>query len=96
MFVYILHSASLGRYYIGMSLNPWHRLKEHRRGQTLATRGASDWEKVYWQRVADCREARALEKLIKARGAKRFLASCPVPLTSASRNALDASAVYRQ
>jgi hypothetical protein len=35
-----------------------------------------------------------LEKLIKARGAKRFLASCPV--LPALKNALDASAVYRQ
>jgi len=95
VFVYILHSVSLGRYYIGMSINPLHRLKEHRRGQTFATRGASDWVKVYGQRVADCREARALEKLIKARGAKRFLASHPV-LPGTLRNALDACANYRQ
>jgi len=77
-----------------MSLNPWHRLKEHRRGQTLATRGASDWVEIYRQRVADCQEARTLEKRIKARGAKRFLATCPVELVS--RNTLDDSAVYRQ
>ena len=94
MFVYILHSASLGQFYVGMSLNPWHRLKEHQRGQTHATRDASDWVKVYWQKVSDSWEARRLEKQIKARGAKRFLGACAVP--SASRNALDASSVNCQ
>ncbi len=72
-FVYILHSSTLDRYYIGMTCCPGTRLKQHRRGQSAWTSRASDWREVFRLDVDSHLEARALEKAIKARGAKRFL-----------------------
>jgi hypothetical protein len=38
-FVYILESETARRFYIGCAEDPLIRLKEHQRGQTVATRG---------------------------------------------------------
>ncbi|MBI3986532.1 MAG: hypothetical protein HY343_06415, partial [Lentisphaerae bacterium] len=65
IFVYILHSATLGRYYVGIS--------RHLRGHAFWTSRATDWREVCRQTVGSLGEARRLEKAIKARGAKRYL-----------------------
>lgn len=51
------------------------RERQHRKGQTRWTSLADDWQTVWRMEVADSYEARALEKKIKSRGAKRYLAS---------------------
>jgi putative endonuclease len=71
--VYILHSESISRFYVGMSQNGFQRLKQHIRGESIWTSKANDWVLVWSREVADTTEARALEKKIKARGASRFL-----------------------
>ena len=72
--VYILYSPSLDRYYTGMSKFTAKRERQHRKGQSPWTSSANDWEIVWRTEVTSSSEARALEKKIKGRGAKRFLA----------------------
>lgn len=71
--VYVLYSPSLGRFYVGMSEFTAKRERQHRKGQSTWTSRADDWERVWQTEVADSSEARALEKQIKARGARRHL-----------------------
>jgi putative endonuclease len=72
--VYILFSESLGKYYVGQSLKHSIRLKQHNRGQSHWTSRASDWKEVFNVLVDSRVQARELEKRVKARGAKRFIA----------------------
>ena len=72
--VYVLFSESLGKYYVGQSLKHTIRLKQHNRGQSHWTSRTSDWEEVFNVQVDSRVYARELEKRIKARGAKRFIA----------------------
>jgi putative endonuclease len=71
--VYILHSASLDRYYTGFTGRHEVRLREHQRGLNVSTQIANDWVEVWCRELESTSEARAMEKKIKARGAKRFL-----------------------
>jgi putative endonuclease len=72
--VYVLFSESLGKYYVGQSLKHTIRLTQHNRGQSHWTSRASDWKEVFNVLVDSRVQARELEKRIKARGAKRFIA----------------------
>lgn len=74
MHVYVLYSPSLRKHYVGMSCDPWTRLKPHRRGQGWWTSRAEDWVLVHQESADDRETARALEKTIKQRGAGRCLA----------------------
>jgi len=71
--VYILFSATLGQFYVGITTGLQRRLAQHRHGYSVWSRRADDWTLVYKQTAATFVEARALEKAIKARGARRFL-----------------------
>jgi len=72
-YVYILYSVTLDSYYTGFSKYHAKRRRQHCRGETFSTQRAKDWEEAFCQRTETREEARALEKLIKARGAARFL-----------------------
>ena len=48
MYVYILYSASLGRYYTGLSRFRQKRLRQHLKGQTSWTSRADDWIEVWF------------------------------------------------
>ena len=71
--VYIIHSLSLDRYYSGMTTNLRKRVKQHRSGRTRSVPASEDWIVVWSVTVDSSEAARALEKRIKSRGAKRFL-----------------------
>jgi putative endonuclease len=73
-YVYILYSATLQQYYTGFSQYSGKRLRQHKREHKSWSARANDWEEVYSCSVSSRIEARNLEKKIKARGAKRFLA----------------------
>ena len=72
-YVHILYSPSLDRFCTGMSRFSAKRERQHRKGQSNWTSQADDWQTAWRREVTDSSEARALEKKIKARGAKRFL-----------------------
>ena len=71
--VYILHSAALGQFYAGFTAKGPMRVRQHRRKHAGWTGQAHDWVEVFHRPVETREAARALEKQIKARGAKRFL-----------------------
>ena len=73
-YVYILYSESLGKYYVGYSKFRAKRLRQHLGGQSDWTKRAQDWKEVFYQTMTSQQEAFCLEKQIKKRGAKRFLA----------------------
>ena len=72
--VYILFSAVVGKFYVGLTRDGARRLSEHRCGKSRWTSQVKDWKRVWNSTHMPLREARALEKKIKARGAGRFLA----------------------
>ncbi len=72
--VYVLFSESLCKYYVGQSLKSAIRLKQHNRGQSHWTSRATDSQEVFNVLVDSRVKARELEKWIKTRGAKRFIA----------------------
>ncbi len=65
-FVYILHSASADRYYIGYISNLEERLKKHRSKNRGFTSIASDWKIVYTEEFLTKQEAMHREKKIKS------------------------------
>jgi len=73
MEVYILHSETLGKYYVGFSKQTSVRVGQHRKERKHWTSRADDWVLIWKRTVDNAAAARALEKQIKARGAKRFL-----------------------
>ncbi len=71
--VYILYSAALDQYYVGLSRHPQRRLQQHQRGSSAWTSRAREWVMVYLIQVGSMTEARTLEKQINTRGARRFI-----------------------
>ncbi len=71
--VYILYSKALDQYYVGMTTDPVLRQKQHLRGESRWTSRATDWVCVASEDVESREKARALEKRIKAHGARRYL-----------------------
>jgi len=76
-FVYILESKGLGKYYTGQCNDLVGRLRRHNSGQTPSIKHGIPWDLVWSKAVGTRSEAMALEKKIKSRGAKRFLAELP-------------------
>ena len=66
MFVYIIQSKATSRFYIGVADNPYARLAEHNRGQTISTRNRGPWKLVWSERHANRAGALAREREIKA------------------------------
>lgn len=73
MFVYILFSETLSRYYVGQTSNIEDRLKRHNGGYVKSTKNGLPWKLIYKKEVQTRSEALILEKRIKKRGAKRYL-----------------------
>ena len=74
MFVYILHSKSLDKYYTGQTNNLKDRLHRHNSGWQKHTKKGIPWKLVWSEFCKTREEAVKLESKIKKRGAKRFLA----------------------
>ena len=74
MYVYILFSRSLDKYYTGQTNDLNNRLERHNSGYEKYTRKGIPWELIWYKSCADRSEAVKLESKIKKRGAKRFLA----------------------
>ena len=71
--VYILYSKKLNRFYTGFSQDFALRKIQHRISNSHWTGQTKDWKEIFQTEVPTRQQARALEKRIKARGAKRFL-----------------------
>lgn len=73
MFVYILYSDSISRYYVGFTNDVQERLRKHNSQHNGFTSKGKPWRVVKTYNVEDKSEAVKLEKKIKKRGAKRYL-----------------------
>ena len=72
--VYILYSELLSKYYVGFtSMSVSDRLVRHMQDHGGFTSKAKDWEILHTEVYADKREALQIEKIIKKRGARRYL-----------------------
>lgn len=73
MYVYVIYSPSIRKFYVGISKYQGKRIRQHSHGQTSWTSRATDWQEQWRTDVGSVSEARALEKKIKQRGARRYL-----------------------
>jgi putative endonuclease len=72
-YVYILHSQTKDRYYIGYSNNPEERLTEHNLGATPSTRPGRPWILVYTEAAPDKSSAIKREMEIKRMKSKIYI-----------------------
>ena len=72
-YVYILHSATLDKFYVGASANPRERLKKHNRKHKGFTGTARDWEMVYREAFTEKRLARRREMEIKSKKSRSYI-----------------------
>ena len=71
-YVYILHSESLKRFYIGQTADIEKRVQRHNRGMVKSTCGGMPWKLVYKESLPSRGEAMRKEREIKKRGAERY------------------------
>ncbi|MCA9383765.1 GIY-YIG nuclease family protein [Candidatus Dojkabacteria bacterium] len=78
MFVYILFSKNIDRFYVGMSNNPDRRLIYHNIGKgggNAFTKRAHDWQIVFTQKFVDKQSASKFETHIKTQKSRRYIKS---------------------
>ena len=71
--VYIIHSKTLNKFYIGQTKKFESRLIRHNKGLVKSTKNGIPWNLITKIAVDSRSEALILEKKIKGRGAKRYL-----------------------
>ncbi|MCP9201600.1 GIY-YIG nuclease family protein [Gramella sp. GC03-9] len=72
-YVYIIHSQSLDRYYIGCTENIESRLIKHLQNHKGFTSRGKDWKLVYSEKFPDKKLALAREKEIKNWKSRRMI-----------------------
>ena len=76
MFVYILYSSSLDRFYIGFTTDlPEQRLERHlaKYYENAFTRKADDWELFWWLQCKSEAQAKKIERHIKRMKSRVFI-----------------------
>ena len=71
--LYILHSKSIDRYYVGYTNNLNRRLSEHNRIKGKYTDAGIPWILVYSESFILRKDAMNREKFIKSRKSKKFI-----------------------
>ena len=64
-YLYVLRSASTGRFYIGHAGDVARRLAEHNSQRVISTRNRGPWELVYSEEFATRSEAAQRERALK-------------------------------
>jgi putative endonuclease len=72
-FLYILHSETCNRYYVGSTNDLARRLEEHGRGHSLATRDRGPWKLLYQEEFGSLADARRREVEIKRWKSSRMI-----------------------
>ena len=73
--VYVLHSQSLNRYYVGFTNDLVRRLTEHNRKKGKYTDSGIPWELVYHEIYSTKAEAMSRENFIKRKKSRTFIES---------------------
>ncbi len=71
--VYILHSETIDRYYVGFTNNIVRRLEEHNRKKGKFTDAGIPWVLVYSETYDSKQEAMDREEFIKSRKSKVYI-----------------------
>ena len=71
--VYILHSQSLDRYYVGYTNDLERRLTEHNRKKGKYTDSGIPWQLVYHEIYSTKTDAMNREKFIKGKKSRTFI-----------------------
>jgi putative endonuclease len=64
-YVYILHSESKERIYIGKTNDLKRRIKEHNAGQNVSTKGHRPWTLIFYEAYINEDDARRRERYLK-------------------------------
>ena len=72
-YVYILHSSSLKKFYVGSTISVDERLVRHNSGRVNFTKKGVPWKLICHFEVETRPEAFGLELKIKKRGIERYL-----------------------
>ena len=73
IFVYVLQSEFDSGLYIGMTGNLRRRLEEHKRGESLSTKGRRPWKLIYYEAYLLESDAEGREMCLKSGSGRRFL-----------------------
>jgi len=71
--LYILHSASIDRYYVGISHDPKQRLHYHNTAKTGWTKRGRPWRLVFKQKIGTKEAALRIERFVKAQKSQQFI-----------------------
>ena len=71
--LYILHSKTFDRYYVGYTNNLVRRLSEHNRIKRKFTDAGIPWIVVYTEIFMSKKDAMSREKFIKLKKSKKFI-----------------------
>ena len=74
-YVYLLHSISDNRFYIGFSTDLRKRVSEHKRGASFATKSRGPWKLIYYEAYTEREDAEGREKYLKSGAGRRLLRS---------------------
>ena len=66
-YMYILRSASTGKFYVGHTENLTKRIVEHNSNRAASTKNRGPWGLVYWEEFATRSEASRRERAIKGK-----------------------------
>ncbi|WP_435255461.1 GIY-YIG nuclease family protein [Tenacibaculum sp. A30] len=74
-FLYILHSQTINRYYVGESINPENRLLQHNTHHYKSnyTKATSYWKIILTHSCQNKQDALYLERFIKRMKSKKFI-----------------------
>ena len=73
--VYILHSRSTSRFYVGSSRmgSAEGRLKSHNSGKTRSTKAGRPWSLIYEEQCSDYTDARRKENYLKSGVGRKWI-----------------------
>ena len=72
-YLYILHSKSLDRYYIGSTSNLEERFRKHLSNHKGFTSKSKDWGIVYREEFPSNKEAQARERWVKNQKSRKMI-----------------------
>jgi len=73
VYLYILYSSSLGKFYVGSTDNVERRIDQHNSGRSTFTSKGIPWKFITKIECENRSEAMGLKIQIKKRGIKRYL-----------------------
>lgn len=72
-YIYVLQSERDAGLYIGYTSNLKHRLRQHNRGESKATRSRCPLDLIYYEAYITREDAEGRERFLKSGGGRKFL-----------------------